>query len=126
MATHRFATPIRVGDIKNGITVDALDLVSISVNFKPVLETPKGQSAHIKYWRDQVIVSCVLHHAASGWTHTVTLSEHTGHSDDQNGHSVSNGVLAAAMWEAIKKEFPEFEKKILTLLAPHLPPGTIS
>lgn len=132
MATHKLTTPIRVGDLANGITVDALDLVSISINFQPLLDTPKGSPSHIKYLRDRVIVSCMLHHAASGWIHTVTLSEHTGFTSraDLTGsgstdHSpISKGVLAEEMWVALKKKFPDFEKEVLALLAPHLPPGT--
>lgn len=114
MATHKLATPIRVGDLKSGITVDALDLVSISINFQPVLDTPKDRPAHIKYWRDRVIVSCVLRHPGSDWTHTVTLSENTAKDKE-----------ARAMWDKIKEKFPDFEKEILAMLAEHLPPGTV-
>lgn len=113
MATHKLATPLRVGDLVNGINVEALDLVSISINFQPILDTPKDRPAHIKYWRDQVSVSCMLQHPASGWTHTVTLAEHT-----------QKGKEAKAMWDKIKAAFPDFEKKILELLQEHLPEGT--
>lgn len=115
MATHKLATPMHVGDLTNGITVDALDLVSISVNFQPVVDSEVPGAAKGRFWRDRVVVSCMLHHAASGWIHTVTLSEHTATHKE-----------AKAMWAAIKNEFPDFEKKILTMLAPYLPPGTIS
>lgn len=126
MATHKFATPIRVGDLANGITVDALELVGISINFQPVVDTDIPGAMKGRVLKNRVIVSCVLHHAASGWTHTITLSEHTGYSDDANGHPVSNGVKAAQMWEAIKAKFPDFEKEILAMLADYLPEGTIA
>ena len=62
MATLTLATPVRIGDLNNGITVDKLDLVSVSINFQGA--TP--------------IVSVMLRHAASGWIHTVTLTGATG------------------------------------------------
>ncbi len=94
MATLTFTTPVQVGDISNAIAVDKLDLVSVSVNFRGA--TP--------------IVSVVLEHATSKWTHTVTLT----------------GAEGGVQWTAIKAAFPNFEKTILTLLAGKLPPGIIS
>lgn len=114
MATHKLNTPLRVGGLKDGITVDKLDLVSISINFQPVLETAKDQPAHIKQWKDRVIVSCMLHHAKSGWMHTVTLAD-----------TSQTGAEAKAMWADLKSKFPELEKEVLALLQPHLPEGTI-
>ena len=58
MATLTLTTPVHVGDLVNGITVDKLDLVSVSVNFQ-------GTTA---------IASFMLRHTASGWIHTVTLT----------------------------------------------------
>ncbi len=74
--------------------VDKLVLVSASMNFRGA--TP--------------IVSVVLEHPASRWTHTLTLTDADG----------------AAQWAAIKAAFPAFEDKILTLLSGKLPPGVIS
>lgn len=56
------------------------------------------------------IVSCMLRHPGTGWHHTVTF---TGKDGD-------------AQWAEIKATFPDFEKKLLGLLAEHLPEGTIS
>jgi hypothetical protein len=58
MATLTLQTPIKVGDLVNGITVDTLDLVSLAINFQ-------GPSA---------VVSIMLRHSASGWIHTITLT----------------------------------------------------
>lgn len=118
MATHTLKVPTPVGDLSDGTIVDKLELVSVSINFHPA--------------NKHAAVSCMLRHPASGWQHTVTLAEHAGHSCRCGNPKacrckpVSKGALADDMWEAIKKEFPDFEKKILTLLTPHLPAGTIS
>jgi len=115
MATHKFKTPLIVGDISNRITVDRLELVSISINFQSVLDSVGDLPAHAKFWKDRVIVSCMLRHPDTDWTHTVTLAPFNQKHKE-----------AKAMWERIKTEFPDFEKKILAILAPHLPEGTIS
>ncbi|HEV2194030.1 MAG TPA: hypothetical protein VGR55_00470 [Candidatus Acidoferrum sp.] len=93
MATLKLTTPTRIGDLNNGITIDALDLKAISVSFQ----------------RASAEVSIILQHS-SGWTHNLVLR-------DSDGDSA---------WIAIKGAFPNFEKQILTLLAPHLPAGSLS
>jgi hypothetical protein len=96
MATLTLQSSFRVGDLANGVIVDKLDLVSVSINFQP-----ENKNA---------IVSVMLRHPASGFIHTVTISG-------------SDGDL---QWAAIKAALPAFEKQILTLIAAKLPTGTIA
>lgn len=113
MATHKLNTPIRVGDLTNGITVDALELVSVSINFQhPPAGTEfwNGPGSTIKVKGQGAIVSRMLRHPKSGWIHTVTLT----------------GADGDAKWAAIKAAIPDFEKKLLELLAEHLPEGTMA
>lgn len=115
MATHTLKTPMHVGDLNSGITVDKLDLVSIAINFQPVVDDTVNGAGKGRFWKDRVIVSCMLRHHDSDWIHTVTLSEHTAKAKE-----------AKAMWDKVKAKFPDFEKEILAMLAEHLPPGSIA
>lgn len=126
MTTHKLEAPIRIGDVVNGVTVDKLELVSIAINFQPMLDTPKGGPAHMKYWRDRVAVSCMLRHPDSNWIHTVTLSEHTRTCKINGCPCKDDGYHAEEMWVALKKIFPDLEKEMLKLLQAHLPPGAIT
>lgn len=112
MAKYTLKTPMRVGDLTNGFAVDSLDLVSISINFQPE--------------KKNAVVSCMLQHLPSGWTHTVTLSENTGHVWDTDNRPVTKGQKADELWAALRAEFPTFEQKVLELLQEHLPEGTVS
>lgn len=94
MATLTLTAPVHVGDLVGGITVDQLELVSVSINLQ-------GATA---------VVSMMLRHPASGWTHTVTL----------------RGADGDTQWAAIQAAFPNFEKQILTMLAAKLPEGNVS
>jgi hypothetical protein len=62
VAVLTLTTPVRVGDLINGVTVASLDLVSFSVNFQ-------GATA---------VFSVVLQEPTSGWTYTLTLTGTNG------------------------------------------------
>lgn len=67
-------------------------------------------SVAINFQRSSAIVHVVLRHAASGWTHPIDLAN----------------AEADEVWAAMKAEFPNFEKQVLTILAAKLPAGTIT
>ncbi len=58
----KLTTPMIVGDLANRITIDQLQVTAISFQFDPSLT---GAAV------PQMIVSIVLKHPASGWSHNV-------------------------------------------------------
>src|SRR5689334_14351645 len=56
---YTLTTPVTIGDLANLITVDELELKSISLTFDPL----------------QPVLSIVLVHPTSGWQHVVTYTD---------------------------------------------------
>jgi hypothetical protein len=100
VSVYKLAMPMTVGDLANRISIDQLELVSISLNFEPFYT---GQATPI------AILSIVLLHRASGWKETITY---------QDGS-------ALAFWTA---HAPVLEAAILAKLMADakLPAGTVA
>lgn len=96
MAKFTLTTPVRVGDLNTGITIGQLTLVAFSMNFQADIPT----------------VSITLRDTASGWLHSVMLTD----------------AEAFAGLAAIRAAFPTLETAILTYFANQgkLPAGTVS
>lgn len=58
---YKFTSPIRIGDLANSILVDELEVESISLIFDP----------------QRPVLSIVLIHKQSGWTHNVVYTDST-------------------------------------------------
>ena len=56
---YKLTTPATVGDLANSISVDMLELKSLSLTFDPL----------------RPVLSIVLIHPASGWEHVVTYTD---------------------------------------------------
>jgi hypothetical protein len=58
---YKFAQPVRVGDLNSAILVDELEFKTMSLSFDP----------------QDPVVSVVLVHKATGWTHNVIYTDST-------------------------------------------------
>lgn len=61
---YKLTPPMHVGDLVGGITVDQLQLVSVSINFDTVYAS-KGNA----------ILSVILLHPSSGWKHNIVYQD---------------------------------------------------
>ncbi|HZP31888.1 MAG TPA: hypothetical protein VFB23_00900 [Candidatus Acidoferrales bacterium] len=106
MAIPKFTltTPQNVGDLNNPILIDVLAVTAISFNFDPALT---GSST------PQMIVSIVLKHLPSGWSHNIVYK---GNADGAAALAWFNSNFAQNLVTAVLNRLVADGK---------LPPGTI-
>lgn len=77
-------TPVMVGDLANPITIDAVELASVSFNFEPAYSDA-----------GTAIVSVVLVHRASGYKYNVVFNDAASLTQWANFDGVNNAITKA-------------------------------